>query len=161
MLNRIFQLLPVVFLASSAGAANDAFVGKWKVDPSKSALYDEMKIETLGTNRYAITFGPGAVDTLVADGSDQPALSGSTLSISVNGSNSWDVVRKMKGRMLIKPHWTLSETAVGGDCATTVWNSATENMAATAPPENLSSCGIPRFISVFSVPELIGTAMRA
>jgi hypothetical protein len=109
MLNRIFQLLPVVFLASSAWAANDAFVGKWKVDPSKSALYDEMKIETLGTNRYAITFGPGAVDTLVADGSDQLALSGSTLSISVNGSNSWDVVRKMKGRMLIKAHWTLSE----------------------------------------------------
>jgi hypothetical protein len=27
----------------------------------------------------------------------------------VNGSNSWDVVRKMKGRMVIKAHWTLSE----------------------------------------------------
>ncbi len=48
------------------------FVGKWKLNPSKSKLTDVMKVDIAGKNRYAITFGPGAVDTVVADGSDQP-----------------------------------------------------------------------------------------
>ena len=109
MLKRIFQSLLVVSLASSAWAANDPFVGHWKVDPSKSKLYDEMKVDAAGANRYAITFGPGQVDTVVADGSDQPALSGSTLSIKEKGSNSWELIRKMKGRMLLRADWTLSE----------------------------------------------------
>jgi hypothetical protein len=40
-------------------AANDSFVGKWKVNPSKSKLIDEMKVEVAGANRYVFTFGPG------------------------------------------------------------------------------------------------------
>ena len=60
MLSRTFRLLLVACLAtSSAWAANDPFVGKWKVNPSKSKLYDEMKVEVAGTNKYAITFAPG------------------------------------------------------------------------------------------------------
>ena len=110
MLSRIFQLLVVACLVtSSVWAANDPFVGKWKVNPSKSKLNDEMKVEVAGANRYAFTFGPGQVDTVVADGSDQPGLDGTTLSVTVKGPNSWEVVRKMKGRTLITAHWTLSE----------------------------------------------------
>jgi hypothetical protein len=109
MLIRVFQLLLVVCLTSSVWAANDPFLGKWKVNPSKSKLNDEMKVEVVGANRYAITFGPGQVDTVAADGTDQPALSGSTLSITVKGPHSWEVVRRMKGRMLIRADWTLSE----------------------------------------------------
>ena len=110
MLSRIFQLLPVACLAtSSVWAANDPFVGKWKVNPSKSKLNDEMKIEVAGANRYAITFVPGQVETVVADGSDQPGTDGTTLSVTMKGPNSWEVVRKMKGRTLIMAHWTLSE----------------------------------------------------
>jgi hypothetical protein len=109
MLSRNFQLLLVFCLTSSVWAANDPFVGKWKVDPSKSKLNDEMKVEVAGANRYALTFGPGATDTVVADGSDQPALSGTTLSITVKGSNNWEIIRKMKGRTLLTAYWTLSE----------------------------------------------------
>jgi hypothetical protein len=110
MLNRIFQLALVACLVtSSVMAANDPFVGKWKVNPSKSKLYDEVKVESAGANKYAITFGPGQTDTVVADGSDQPALSGTTLSITVKGPNSWEVIRKIKDRVLIKADWTLSE----------------------------------------------------
>jgi hypothetical protein len=108
MLSRISQLLLAVCVTSSAWAADDPFVGKWKVDPSKSRLTDEMKLEAAGANRYAITFGPGEVDTIVADGSDQPALSGTTLSITVKGPNRWEVVRKLKGRTLLRAQWTLS-----------------------------------------------------
>jgi hypothetical protein len=109
MLSRSFQLLLAFCLTSSVWAANDRFVGKWKVDPSKSKINDEMKVELAGANRYALTFGPGATDTIVADGSDQPALSGTTLSITVKGRNSWEIIRKMKGRTLLTADWTLSE----------------------------------------------------
>jgi hypothetical protein len=110
MINRILQLLLVAGLAtSSIAAANDPFVGKWKVNPSKSKLIDEMKVELAGANKYALTFGPGEVDTIVADGSEQPALSGTTLSITVKGPNRWEIVRKMNGRTLLTADWTLSE----------------------------------------------------
>src|SRR5271170_6884208 len=106
MLRRMFRfLLLVCLVTSTVWAANDPFlnpfVGKWKVNPSKSKLNDEMKVEVAGANRYAITFAPGAVDTIVADGSDQPALSGTTLSIKVKGPKSWEIIRKMKGRTLL------------------------------------------------------------
>jgi hypothetical protein len=110
MLSRILQLLlGACLVTTSVWAANDPFVGKWKVNPSKSKLIDEMKVEVAGANRYVFTFGPGQVDTVVADGSDQPALEGTTLSVTVKGPNSWEVVRKMKGRVLLKAQWTLSE----------------------------------------------------
>jgi hypothetical protein len=110
MLNRIPKLLLVVGLVTGTlWAAKDPFVGKWKVNPSKSKLIDEMKVEVAGANKYALTFGPGQVDTIVADGSDQPALSGTTLSITVQGPNRWEIIRKLKGRTLLTAHWTLSE----------------------------------------------------
>src|SRR6476661_1495489 len=110
MLNHVFRLLLVACLVtSSKGAANDPFVGKWKVDPSKSKLYDELKVEASGANKYILTFGPGQVDTIVADGKDQPALSGTTFSITVKGPNRWEIIRKLKGRTLLTAHWTLSE----------------------------------------------------
>ena len=110
MSGRTFRwLLVACLITSSAWAADDPFVGKWKVNPSKSKLNDEMKVEVAGANRYALTFAPGLVDTIVADGSDQAALSGTTLSIAVKGPNSWVVIRKMKGRTLLTGYWTLSE----------------------------------------------------
>jgi hypothetical protein len=102
--------LPVVCLAiGTLWAANDPFVGKWKVNPSKSKLIDEVKVEVVGENKYAFTFSPDAVDTIVADGTDQPAVNGTTLSITVKGPNNWEVIRKMKGRTLLKADWRLSE----------------------------------------------------
>jgi hypothetical protein len=110
ILLRTLLSLPVVCLAiGTSWAADDPFVGKWKVNPSQSKLIDEVKVEAAGENRYIFTFGPGQVDTVVADGSDQPALSGTTLSVTVNGPNTWELVRKMKGRTLLRAHWTLSE----------------------------------------------------
>lgn len=110
MLNRTVQLLLAgCLMTGTLCAAENPFVGKWMVNPSKSRLYDEMKVEDAGANRYALTFGPGQTDTIVADGSDQPALSGTTLSITVKGPNSWQVIRKMNGRTLLTAYWTLAE----------------------------------------------------
>ena len=110
MLNRTLQLLlAACLMTGTVWAADNPFVGKWKVNPSKSKLTDEFKVEAAGANKYTFTFGPGQVDTVVADGSDQPALQGTTLSVTVEGPNNWKVVRKIKGRMLLTAHWTLSE----------------------------------------------------
>lgn len=110
MLSRIFQLLLVACVVTSlVRAADDPFVGKWKVNPSKSTLTDEMQIEAVGANKYTFTFGPGQVDTIIADGTDQPALQGTTLSVTVVGPNNWKVVRKVKGRTLLTANWKLSE----------------------------------------------------
>lgn len=107
---RFLQWPLLVFLVtSSVWAADDPFVGKWRVNTSKSKLYDEMKIDVAGAGRYTFTFGPGQVDTVKADGSDQVALSGTTLSVTVKGPNSWEVVRKFKGRIILKGQWTLSD----------------------------------------------------
>jgi hypothetical protein len=109
MRNRIFQsLLLACLITGTVSAANDPFIGNWKVNPGKSKLTDEMKLESAGANKYVITFQPGAVDTIVTDGSEQPALSGTTLSITVKGPNNWIVVRKKDGRTLLSADWTLS-----------------------------------------------------
>jgi hypothetical protein len=110
MLSRTLQLLLVgCVMTGTLWAADNPFVGRWTVNPSMSKLYDEMKVEVAGANRYALTFGPGQTDTVVADGTDQPALNGTTLSITVKGSNNWEIIRKMKGRTLLTAYWTLSE----------------------------------------------------
>jgi len=106
-------LLPMSILCIAAGtswAASDPFVGKWVVNASESQLFDEMTIEDLGENRYTFTFVPGAVETVVADGTDQPALSGTTLSITKKSPNTWEVVRKSRGRVSIRARWKLSDS---------------------------------------------------
>jgi hypothetical protein len=110
MSKRTFQLLLVACLVTGTlRAANDPFVGKWKFNPSKSKLTDRLKIEVAGANKYAITFGGDVAETVVADGTDQPGLSGSTLSITVERPDTWKVVRKMHGRTLLTGIWKLSE----------------------------------------------------
>jgi hypothetical protein len=86
----------------------DPFVGKWKLNPSKSRLPDEMIVAVAGPNRYALTFAPGAVDTIVADGRDHPALQGTTFSITVEGSNNWKMIRKQGDHLLVTAEWTLA-----------------------------------------------------
>lgn len=110
MLSRIFQsLLVASLIAGAASTANDPFVGKWKINPGKSKLTDEMKVEAAGANRYALTLAFGApVETIVVDGSDQPGMPGTTLSVTVKGPSNWTVVRKKDGRTLLSADWTLS-----------------------------------------------------
>jgi hypothetical protein len=110
MVGRIFQsMLVASLMAGAAGAANDPFLGKWKINPGKSKLTDEMKVEAAGANRYALTLAFGApVETIVADGSEQPGMTGTTLSVTVKDPNHWTVVRKQDGRTVLTADWTLS-----------------------------------------------------
>jgi hypothetical protein len=96
-------------VAGAIWAADDPFVGEWKLDPAKSKLTDEMKVESAGGNKYAFDFGGGTAETIVTDGTDQPGLAGTTLAVTVEGPDSWKVVRKKDGRMLLTANWKLSE----------------------------------------------------
>jgi hypothetical protein len=108
MLKRLFLILLVVAVATTRlHAANGSFVGKWKLNPEKSTMHDQMKVSSAGTNRYAFDFG-GGPEFIVANGTDQPGLEGSTLAVTAEAPHVWRVVRKKNGRIQISAIWTLS-----------------------------------------------------
>jgi len=110
MPRRAIELLLLTYLASGAlWAANEPFVGEWKINPSKSKLTDQMKVERVAGNKYAFDFGGGNPEFIVTDGTDQPALSGTSLSINIEGPDSWKVVRKQGDRILLTAYWRLSK----------------------------------------------------
>ena len=110
MTKRIFQLiLAVSLLTGTLRAATDPFTGKWKLNPSRSTLTDQMKVQAVGPNKYNLIFSGDNVETVVADGTDQPGLFGSTLSVTVEAPDSWKVVRKTNGRTTIIGLWKLSD----------------------------------------------------
>jgi hypothetical protein len=110
MFKRTLELLLVACLGTGAlWAANDPFVAEWKLNPSKSKLIDYMKVKGLGANKYALDLGGGAIETIVADGTYQPGLDGTTLSVTVEGPVNWKVVRKKGGHTLVTGIWTLSQ----------------------------------------------------
>ena len=110
MAKRTFPLLLVACLITSAlWAANDPFVGKWKLNPSKSRFPDEMKVEAAGENKYTFDFGAGQTETILTDGTDQPGIFGTTLSVTVEGPDTWKVVRKKDSNTMLTATWKLSE----------------------------------------------------
>lgn len=68
---------------------------------------DEMKVQGKGGNTYAFDFGSGT-ETIVVDGSDQPGLGGSLLSVKAEARDGWIVKRKKGGRLLLNATWQLS-----------------------------------------------------
>ena len=108
MLNRAFQLLLLAGLVTGTlRAESDPFVGDWKLNASKSQLTDEMKVASVGANKYTFDLG-GGPETIVVDGTDQPGVFKTTLSVTVEGPNSWKVVRKKDGGMMLSAIWKLS-----------------------------------------------------
>ena len=109
MLGRIVKSLLVVgLLIGTSWAANDPFVGQWTLNPSRSKLTDEMKVTKLSRDKYAFELGGGEPETIVIDGTFQPGIGGTTLSVAPEGPN-WKVVRKKDGRTLLTATWTLSK----------------------------------------------------
>ena len=109
MFKRALKILPAVCLAAStAWAAQSPFTGEWKLDPSKSRLPDEMKIQSVGGGKYAFDFG-GTVETIAVDGSDQPGFGGTLLAVKPAAPDTWIVERKKDGRLLLNATWKLSQ----------------------------------------------------
>lgn len=102
-------LLVACLVTGKLWAAEDPFAAKWKLDPARSTLIDQMRVDAAGENKYAFNFSGTAYETIVADGTDQPGLYGSTLAVTVEGPDAWKVVRKKDGRTLLVGIWKLSD----------------------------------------------------
>ena len=109
MPNRTLSLaLIICWTVSAFAAATDPFVGKWKLNSSRSTLADQMTIQSAGENRYTLTFsGTGETETVVADGADQPGVYGSLVSITIEEPDTWKIVRKKEGHVLLSATWKL------------------------------------------------------
>jgi hypothetical protein len=110
MRTRIHSSLALAcLLAGTLCAADDPFCGKWKLNQEKSKIAGEqMKIEDLGGNKYKFTFG-NVSDTITADGTDQPAHFGRTISIAAEGPKNWKMVIKKDGKVISSMTHTLSD----------------------------------------------------
>ena len=108
--HRVLKLSVTIFLLlSNCWAANEAFIGKWKLDPGRSKLADQMTIKVAGENRYTVIFaGTGEIETVTADGTDQAGIQGTTISITIEAPGTWKIVRKKGGRVLLSAIWRLS-----------------------------------------------------
>jgi hypothetical protein len=109
-MTQIARLVPIAYLAlSGLWTTNDPFVGTWKLDASRSTIVDQMAIEAAGPNKYTFRFEDGPAETIVADGSDQPGLPGTTLSVKAGNFHTLKVVRKQGGKIIVSANWKLSE----------------------------------------------------
>src|SRR5438552_12043473 len=110
MFTRIVWLLAsACFISDAALAADDSFVGKWKLNPDKSQFTGiPYKIEDVGGNKYNFAFGDD-VETIPVDGKDHPTKYGNTWAITKTGPNKWKWTRKRDGKVIAVSNWTVSE----------------------------------------------------
>jgi hypothetical protein len=109
MFKWILKVSALVCLAMGVvWAAQNPFIGEWKLDPLKSRLPDEMKVQSKGGNTYAFDFGAG-VEAIIVDGTDQPGYGGTLLSVKPEAPDTWIVERKQDGRPMVHATWKLSK----------------------------------------------------
>jgi hypothetical protein len=90
-------------------AADDSFVGKWKLNPEKSQFNGlTYKIDDAGGNKYRFTFGDD-VETVPLDGKDHMTKYGNTWAIKNTGPNTWKSTQKRDGKVTSTSIWTVSE----------------------------------------------------
>jgi len=102
-----FALLSLI--SASARAADDSFVGKWKLNPDKSQFNGlQYKIEDAGGGQYRFIFGDD-VETLTLDGKGHLTKYGETWSIKTTAPNNWESITRRAGKVTQKSKWTISE----------------------------------------------------
>jgi hypothetical protein len=119
---RILTLITSLSLISATAlAADDSFVGKWKMNNDKSQFAGlTYKIEDLGRDKYSFAFGDD-VETILLDGKDHLTKYGNTWAITKTASNKWTWTRKRDGKVISTSHWIVSEDGQ-------IFNSSRESM---------------------------------
>jgi hypothetical protein len=104
-----FSLMCVCLITGTLWAADDPFVGKWKLNIDKSKFSGEqINIQDLGANKYKWTVG-SVSDTIAYDGTDQPVHFDRTISMTPDGKSNWKMVIKKDGRVLSSMTHTISD----------------------------------------------------
>jgi hypothetical protein len=105
MISRIFCLILIACLTTTPVLARtDPFVGQWKL----TKLTDQMSVTKVAATTYVFNFEGNGPETIVVDGTYQPGIGGTMLSVTPEGAN-WKVERKQDGRKLLTAIWTLSK----------------------------------------------------
>ena len=94
--------------ASTSWTADDPFVGKWRLNVSRSTIVDDVRVQAVGPKKYAFNFEGAPTETVVADGTDQPGLPGTTLAVTAADAHKLTLVRKQDGHVIVSANWTLS-----------------------------------------------------
>jgi hypothetical protein len=90
-----------------AQATENPFIGEWKLDPAKSRMPDEMKVDGQGA-KYAFDFG-GGVEAIAVDGTFQQGYGKTLLSVKAEAPDTWIVERKQDDRLMLKATWKLAK----------------------------------------------------
>jgi hypothetical protein len=97
-------------------AADESFVGKWKLNPDKSQLNGlTYKVEDAGSNQYKFVFGDDT-ETVSLDGKPNKTKYGNDWTVTKSGPNGWHWVTKRNGKTISDAMWTVSD-----DGATSVY----------------------------------------
>jgi hypothetical protein len=92
--------LLVLSAASLIAAADNPFVGTWKLDPSKSDLTGEtVKFESAGSEKVQYSSG-GQSYTFTTDGKQHAGLFGRVVSVKEVDPHTWERTTTFKGKVL-------------------------------------------------------------
>lgn len=101
------RLLLPLGIACVSAIAGDPFVGKWKLNPAKSAATgDTIRIEALAGGDYKITAGEIS-DAFRMDGKEYPSHFGQTIAASQLSERAWQLQTSKNGRALWTEKWEL------------------------------------------------------
>jgi hypothetical protein len=104
-------------VAPMSRAADDSFVGKWKLNPDKSQLSGlTYKVEDAGNNKMTFKFGDTS-ETVSLDGKPHTTRFGSIWEITKKDANTFKWIRKIHGKTTSDATWT-----VAGDGATSTYD---------------------------------------
>jgi len=96
------QRMCVLAFAAAAvlAAADNPFVGKWKLDPSKSDFTGQtFKYEDAGGGKVRES-GGGESYTFTTDGKEHPGLYGHLISVKQVDANTWERTNRFRGKTL-------------------------------------------------------------
>lgn len=105
MISRICCLILVAGLATAPVLAQtDPFVGQWKL----TKYADQMSVAKVDGRTYVFNFEGGGPEKIVVDGTYQPGVGSTMLSVTPE-ARSWKIQRKKGGQKLLTAIWTLSK----------------------------------------------------
>lgn len=97
------------FTGANLHAADDALLGKWKIDFGKSKTVGfQAKIEDIGNHEMNFIFGDDT-ETYHFDGKEHPTRYGSVRTLSSVTPDQWKSVTKRDGKTTSTDLWTLAD----------------------------------------------------
>lgn len=104
----MLRSLLLIVLAATAGAADDPFIGKWKLSLAKSRLTGQtMEIQEISPSKYKFKEDEHS-DEIFADGLDHPTHFGDSMAITKQSADTWAITYKRQNAVTMNTLWKIS-----------------------------------------------------